>query len=53
MFWPIMLIALGVEVLLTNVKVEKDAFIYDKGAIFLMIVICFFAMTLATFEVLF
>lgn len=51
--WPIMLIALGVEVLLTNVKVEKDAFIYDKGAIFLMILICFFSMMMATFEVLF
>lgn len=51
--WPIMLIGLGVEVLLTNVKIQRDAFIYDKGAIFLMIVICFFSMMMATFEVLF
>lgn len=51
--WPIMLITLGMEILLTNKKVEQDKFIYDKGAIFLMILICFFSMTMATFEVLF
>lgn len=52
-FWPIMLIALGVEVLLTNRKIEQEIFVYDKGAVFLMILICFFSMTMASFEVLF
>lgn len=51
--WPIMLISLGVEVLLTNMKIEQEAFVYDKGAVFLMILICFFSMTMATFEVMF
>lgn len=50
--WPITLIGLGAEVLLANLKLEKEAFIYDKGAIFLMILICFFSMTMAAFDVM-
>ncbi|MFA9375190.1 MAG: LiaI-LiaF-like domain-containing protein [Lachnotalea sp.] len=50
--WPIMIIALGVEVLLANRKSEKIRFVYDKGAVFLMIIICFFSMSMATIEVL-
>lgn len=50
--WPIMIIALGVEVLLANAKSEQITFVYDKGAVFLMIIICFFSMSMATFEVL-
>lgn len=50
--WPIMLIALGVEVILANLKSEKITFLYDKGAVLLMIIICFFSMTMATVEML-
>jgi hypothetical protein len=51
--WPIMLIALGIEVLLANIRSEQVTFIYDKGAIFLMIIICFFSMSMATMEIVF
>ena len=51
--WPVMIIALGVEILLANAKSEQVTFVYDKGAIFLMIIISFFSMSMATMEVLF
>lgn len=50
--WPVMIIALGVEILLANAKSEQVTFVYDKGAIFLMIIISFFSMSMATMEVL-
>ena len=43
--WPVILIGLGVEVLLSNFI--KDKIIYDKAAIFLLIVMTFFAMCMA------
>ena len=43
--WPIILIGLGIEVLLSNFNQEK--IVYDKGAIFLMITVAFFAMGMA------
>ena len=43
--WPIILIGLGVEVLLSNFNQEK--IVYDKGAVFLMITVAFFAMGMA------
>lgn len=51
--WPVMIIGLGVEILLANAKSDKITFVYDKGAVFLMIIICFFSMSMATMEVLF
>lgn len=51
--WPFMLVALGVEVLWVNVKNEQVSFVYDKGAVFLMIIISFFSMTMATMEMFF
>lgn len=51
--WPVILIVLGGEVLLANAKGEHVTFIYDKGAIFLIIIISFFSMSMATMEVLF
>ncbi|PXV96019.1 hypothetical protein C8E03_101652 [Lachnotalea glycerini] len=51
--WPIILIILGLEVLLVNAKSRNETFIYDKGAIFLIIIISFFSMSMATMELLF
>lgn len=41
--WPIVFVLLGTEILLSNIKVREDvAFVYDKTAIFLtMMVVCF------------
>lgn len=43
--WPFLLIGLGIEVLISNATSEK--MVYDKAAIFLLIVISFFAMCMA------
>ena len=46
--WPIILIGLGIEVLLSNLA--KDKIVYDKGAIFLMFMLAIFAMGMAGAE---
>lgn len=46
--WPLILIALGVEVLLASGLKEK--FVYDKAGAFLIIVMGIFAMTMAFAE---
>ena len=43
--WPIILIGLGIELLISNLRTDK--IIYDKAAIFLLIVMTFFAMCMA------
>lgn len=43
--WPLMIIGLGIELLISNFLTEK--IVYDKAAIFLLIVITFFAMGMA------
>lgn len=40
--WPVMLIILGFELLLSNFSTKK--IVYDKAAIFLLILMTFFAM---------
>ena len=40
--WPIILIGMGVELLLSNLF--KSKIVYDKAAVFLLIVMTFFAM---------
>lgn len=49
--WPFMIIGLGVEMLLSNVSGRK--FIYDKAAIFLLIIITFFAIGMAGLDMMF
>ncbi|MGN1168361.1 MAG: hypothetical protein ACI4S2_18245 [Lachnospiraceae bacterium] len=49
--WPFMIIGLGIEVLLSNIADWK--FVYDKAAIFLLIVITFFAMCMAGTDLMF
>ena len=46
--WPLVLIALGVEVLLASGLKEK--FVYDKAGAFMMIIMSLFAMTMAFAE---
>ena len=43
--WPIVLIGLGVELLLSNFLKKK--IVYDKASIFLLITMAFFAMLMA------
>ena len=48
-FWPLILIGMGVELLLSNVM--KSKIIYDKAAIVLLFVMVLFAMMLAGVDV--
>lgn len=49
--WPLMIISLGIEILLSNLVCKK--FIYDKAAVFLLILMTFFAIGMAGVDVLF
>ncbi len=49
--WPLLLIGLGVELLVSNFG--NDNIVYDKGAIFLMIIMAIFAMGMACADMLF
>ena len=49
--WPVMLIGLGIELLLTNFAKRK--FVYDKGAILLLIVMTFFVIGMAIADICF
>jgi hypothetical protein len=48
--WPFILIFLGVEILIANFIQRDDKILYDKVAIFLTIVLSFFAMGMALIE---
>lgn len=47
-FWPVMLIVLGVEILLSNFEARR--IVYDRAAVFLMVLMTFFAMGLAVVD---
>ena len=49
--WPVMLILLGLELLISNFSSKK--IVYDKAAIFLLIVMTFFAMGMAVADLCF
>lgn len=49
--WPLILIGLGVEVLVSSFK--PDNVVYDKAAILLMFVLAFFAMCMAGADLVF
>ncbi len=49
--WPVMLILLGLELLLSNLSNKK--IVYDKAAIFLLIVMTFFSMGMAVADLCF
>ena len=47
--WPMVIIGLGVEIFLSNFSQRK--LVYDKGSIFLLILMAFFAMMMALVDV--
>ncbi len=49
--WPIILIGLGLEVLVSNFSKEK--IIYDKAGVLLMFLVVFFAMGMACADICF
>lgn len=50
--WPILFISLGLEVLGAGFHRGKISFTYDRGAVFLLIILTFFAMAMATLEMI-
>ena len=48
-FWPLILIGLGIELLLSNFLLRK--IVYDKAAMFLMIIMAFFSIGMAVADV--
>lgn len=48
--WPTMLIMLGAEVLLANKRSDKVEFVYDKGAVVLLIMLSLFAVFMAALD---
>ena len=48
--WPIVLVILGVEVLLGT---KKESFEFSKGAVFLAMILCFWAMGMGVCEYIF
>ena len=49
--WPVMLILLGLELLISNFSTKKV--VYDKAAIFLLILMTFFAIGMAVADLCF
>lgn len=49
-FWPVIFIFLGFEILFSFLTDKKDRFIYDKGGIFLIILLSIFSICMAGAE---
>lgn len=49
--WPMILILLGLEMLLANRKAAEETIKYDTGAIVLVIILAFFAMSMGVVEI--
>lgn len=47
--WPLILIGLGLELLFSNFSEKK--IVYDKGAVFILIIMTFFVMAMAVADV--
>ena len=45
--WPCIFILMGLEILITQFSKEKITYIYDKGAVFLLILMAFLASAMA------
>ncbi len=48
--WPLVLVFLGVEILVSYMVNKEEKIRYDTGAIFLVIVLSFFSMGMAAME---
>lgn len=51
--WPLIFILLGLEVLGTKLNGDRFQFVYDKASVFLLILMTFFAMTMAFMDAAF
>lgn len=49
--WPLIIVGLGVELLLSTVKCEN--FVYDKASMFILVLMTFFAMGMAAVSMMF
>lgn len=49
--WPCILIFLGIEILVGHYK-EGSTFVYDKASIFLLVVLSFFSLVMASIDYL-
>ena len=52
-FWPLILIFLGIEILIGHIRTVEEKIIYDKGAIFLTMLLTVFAMGMACADLCF
>ena len=50
--WPVILILLGIEVMIANLKSKEDRIIYDGWAIFIMVLIMCLAGTMAGCQII-
>jgi len=50
--WPLILVLLGIEVLVANIKNKEEKIIYDGWAIFIMILVLCLAGTMAGCQIL-
>lgn len=48
--WPLILIFLGIEILLSNIRKTEQKLTYDTGAIFLVIILAFFSLGMGVAE---
>jgi hypothetical protein len=48
--WPVLFILLGSEILIGNSRRKEDTVIYDKTAIFLVVILTLFAMAMASMQ---
>ncbi|BCJ95634.1 hypothetical protein acsn021_32030 [Anaerocolumna cellulosilytica] len=48
--WPVLFILLGSEILISNSRNKEEILIYDKTAIFLVVLLTLFAMAMAAMQ---
>jgi len=54
-FWPLILISMGIELIISNIRekgFEDSTYIYDKGAVVLLLLLAFFAVCMGCVELL-
>lgn len=51
-FWPLILIGLGVEILLSQCSLKKDPMIYDMGGVLLLVLMGLFSVGMAAAQMI-
>ncbi|CAB1246346.1 LiaI-LiaF-like domain-containing protein [Clostridium sp. MT-14] len=49
-FWPVILISIGIEIIVSYIINKKEKMMYDAGAIIIVIVLCIFAMIMGALQ---